>query len=219
MKKYSILLIPLILISCAPVSENQFTEQRLSELEIKVAKLEEKQEKMEEQLEEINKRLDYITKTIAKREISTYEKPKLEEKTPAYEETKPAEEEKVEYENALELYKMKQLNEARDAFVEFIKKYPSSKYTDNAYFWLGKTYYELGNLERAKQIFDVLIKKCKDGELPDCNKLPDTYFMLVKISLDEGNIEEANRYLSILEDRFPNAEATQRAKELIYKSP
>ncbi|AAC07252.1 tetratricopeptide repeat protein [Aquifex aeolicus] len=217
MKKYSILLLPFILASCAPVSESQFTEQRLSELEIKVAKLEERQEKIEEQLEEINKRLDYITKSIAKREIKSYKEP--EEEKPPFEEVKSTEDEKAEYENALELYKMKQLNEARDAFVEFIKKYPNSKYTDNAYFWLGKTFYELGNTERAKQIFNVLIKKCKSGELPDCNKLPDTYFMLVKISLDEGNIEEANRYLSILEEKFPDAEATQRAKELIYKTP
>lgn len=217
MKKYSILLLPLILVSCAPVSESQFTEQRLSELEIKVAKLEERQEEMEEKLEEINKRLDYITRSIAKREIRSY-KARREEITPQ-EEVKPSEDEKMDYENALELYKMKQLNEARDAFVEFIKKYPNSKYTDNAYFWLGKTFYELGNAERAKQIFQTLIKKCQSGKLPDCNKLPDTYFMLVKISLDEGNISDANRYLSILEEEFPNSEATQRAKELIYKTP
>lgn len=212
------LFFPLILIGCAPVSETQKFEQRLSELEIKVAKLEEKQEEINLKLEEINKRLDYITKDLGKLKLAKYstpkeEKPILEEK-PVYED-----EVKIEYQQALELYNMKRLNEARDAFVQFIKKYPATKYTDNAYFWLGKTYYELGNIERAKQIFNALIKKCQRGVLPDCNKLPDTYFMLVKIAVDEGNITEANNYFTTLEEKFPNSQATSKAKELLYKMP
>jgi len=217
MKKITIVL-PLLLIACAPVSETQKFEQRLSELEIKVAKLEEKQEGINLKLEEINKRLDYITEDLGKLKLARYsvskeEKPVIEEK-PIFED-----EVKFEYQQALELYNMKRLNEARDAFVQFIKKYPATKYTDNAYFWLGKTYYELGNIERAKQIFNVLINKCQRGALPDCNKLPDTYFMLVKIAVDEGNITEANSYLTVLEEKFPNSQATSKAKELLYKAP
>jgi len=208
----------LLLTACAPISDTQRFEQRLSELEIKVAKLEEKQEETNLKLEEINKRLDYITEDLGKLKLTRYSAPK--EEKPILEEKPSLEDEvKVEYQQILELYNMKRLNEAKDAFVQFIKKHPATKYTDNAYFWLGKTYYELGNIERAKQIFDALIKKCQRGELPDCNKLPDTYFMLVKIAVDEGNITEANNYLATLEERFPNSEATSRARSLLYKTP
>ncbi len=223
MKKGILLALAILAYSCAPISDQQAVEQRISELEIKVARIEDRISDIEKKMEEINRRLDLIAAREGRKKIYREREalPAEEEEEKEREELPPERGEDLEtaYEEALELYRMKKLYEARDAFIEFLKNYPPNKYTDNAYFWLGKIYYELGNKERSFQIFNVLIKKCKEGELPDCNKLPDTYFMLVKIHLDEGNVAKANEYLSLLEEKFPESEATQRAKELFYKEP
>ena len=117
------------------------------------------------------------------------------------------------YREAIELYSVKKLYEARDAFLNFIKHFPQSKYTDNAFFWIGRIYYELGDMGRAEGVFKSLVEKCEGGSLPDCNKLPDAYFQLMKINMDRGNIEEANRYYSILLEKFPTSDAAVRARE------
>ncbi len=223
MKRKSLLLLPFLLVACAPVAETSKTEQRLNELEIRVAKLEEKQEEINLKLEEINKRIDLLTEEVGRLKLANVsrryeEKPKIGEEKPVVVQ-EPVEDEKIAYEEALSLFNEGKLIEARDAFLEFLKKFEPNKYTDNAYFWLGKIYYELGKTEKAKQIFNALIKKCEEGELPDCNKLPDTYFMLVKMAIDEGDVATANKYLSLMEEKFPQSEATQRAKALLYKEP
>jgi len=130
-----------------------------------------------------------------------------EEKEPEVEDAETA------YKKAIELYSVKKLYEARDAFLNFIKKFPENKYTDNAFFWIGKIYQELGDLKRAEEIYKSLVDKCERGRLPDCNKLPDAYFQLMRINVDRGNVDEANRYYSILIDRFPTSDAAVRARE------
>jgi len=222
MKRKLLYLLPFALYACAPVSDQQTLEQRVSELELRVARLEEKQKEDERRFQEINRRLDLLAQKVGRKKLEEEVLKEEEERPPAAvekEEKEVSDEVEASYKEALELYNMKRLYEARDAFIEFLKKYEPNKYTDNAYFWLGKIYYELGNKERARQLFQVLIKKCEEGQLPDCNKLPDAYFMLMKMALDEGNLEEANRYMSILEEKFPEAEATKRAKEILYKQP
>ncbi|GEM_PF-660386 len=135
-----------------------------------------------------------------KEEPPTTEKPKVKDAETAYRE-------------AIELYSIKKLHEARDAFVNFIKDFPENKYTDNAFFWIGKIYQELGNESRAEEVYKRLVQKCEEGKLPDCNKLPDTYYQLMKIYTERGNQEEADKYYTILLEKFPTSDAAVRARE------
>jgi len=233
MKRKTLLFLSLFIVACAPTAETSKTEQRLNELEIRLAKLEEKQTETSLKLEQINKRLDLLTKELGNLKLArtTQRAPEegrkvVEEKL--FEESRktteerttpkgPAKDEKTAYESALSLYNQGRLVEARDAFLKFLKDYPPNNYTDNAYFWLGKIYYDLGRLEMAKQSFNTLVSKCEGGELPDCNKLPDAYFMLIRMAVDEGDVATAKKYLSVLEEKFPQSEATQRARALLYK--
>ncbi len=220
MRKWFIIL-PVLITACAPVSEKEIKKmnRRISELEERVAKLENRQDEIDKKLELINERVDRIAEDIGELKRSVYlkteEKEMVEEKLP--EVSKEAEQNPEEdYREALNLYKLKRLNEARDSFVSFIKKYPKTKLTDNAYFWLGTIYYELGNEERAIQIFKTLIGKCEENILPDCNKLPDTYYMLIKIYAEKGNTEEAQRYFDRLKREFPDSPLIEKAENLLY---
>ena len=129
------------------------------------------------------------------------------------EEEKPEEDAETAYKKAIELYSVKKLYEARDAFLDFIRRFPENKYTDNAFFWIGKIYQELGDPKRAEEIYTSLAQKCEKGKLPDCNKLPDAYYQLMRISLDRGDVAKANEYYSILIERFPTSDAAVRARE------
>ncbi len=233
--KRTLALLSLIFTACAPVPQER-TSERISELELKITRLEERQTELEKDLERTDRRIDRLTEILSElrldierirlrletgvveREppktvkIEEPEKvpPPAEPEEPKVEETK---DEDTAYREAIELYSVKKLYEARDAFLNFIKHYPQSKYTDNAFFWIGRIYYELGDMGRAESVFKSLVEKCEGGKLPDCNKLPDAYFQLMKINIDRGNFEEANRYYSILIEKFPTSDAAVRARE------
>jgi TolA-binding protein len=243
--KRSLLILPLLVLGCAPVSQDR-TSERISEVELKITRIEQKQEELEKDLEETNRRIDRLTEILSeirldlerlrlRVETGVKEPPRItrvpEEKEVRRvpppediqvirpgEEERPPEEEKTRdedtaYREAIELYSVKKLYEARDAFLNFIKHFPRSKYTDNAFFWIGRIYYELGDMGRAESVFKSLVEKCEGGKLPDCNKLPDAYFQLMKINMDRGNMEEANRYYTILLEKFPTSDAAVRARE------
>lgn len=53
-------------------------------------------------------------------------------------------------------------------FNQFIKDYPESSYTDNAYFWLGQAYYLSRNNKLALKAFQKIV-----SDFPDGNKVKD----------------------------------------------
>lgn len=77
-------------------------------------------------------------------------------------------------------------------FNQFIKDYPNSTYTDNAYFWLGQAYYLSRDNKKALTAFQKIVT-----DFPDGNKVKDaklkigyTYFAMkdwasAKIALEE----------------------------------
>ncbi len=240
MKKPLSLLSAVLIISCAPVSEK--TSEKVSELEIKLTRVEQKQSDLEKDIEKTNERIDRLTELISELrleiekiklklsggigEVETKEervvrvKPKIEkvpvpgvgtEEEPKVEETK--EDAETAYKKAIELYSVKKLYEARDAFLDFIKRFPENEFTDNAFFWIGKIYQELGDSQRAESVYKSLVEKCEGGKLPDCNKLPDAYLQLMKIYIERGDMDKANEYYSILMERFPTSDAAVRARE------
>jgi TolA-binding protein len=86
-----------------------------------------------------------------------------------------------EYKSALDLYNLRQLNQAKEKFIEFIRKYPKTPLTDNAYLWLGVVYRDLGDSVRAEAVWRTLEERCKRGEMVDCNKLPSAYLQLARL--------------------------------------
>ena len=228
----------LIAFSCAPVPQEKVSE-RISGIEIKLTRVEQKQSDLEKDIERTNERIDRLTELISELRIDI-EKLKLKlgegptgpeterkeetakvsprpemEKVPVPKLKEEVKEEDAEtaYRKAIELYSVKKLYEARDAFLDFIKRFPENKYTDNAFFWIGRIYQELGDSERAESVYKSLVEKCESGKLPDCNKLPDAYLQLMKIYMDRGNMAKANEYYSILMDKFPTSDAAVRARE------
>jgi TolA-binding protein len=118
-----------------------------------------------------------------------------------------------EYKSALDLYNLRQLNQAKEKFIEFIRKYPKTPLTDNAYFWLGVVYRDLGDSARAEAVWRTLEVRCKRGEMVDCNKLPSAYLQLARLYEARGNHEKAREYYEAILNEFPLSEEAEVAKK------
>jgi TolA-binding protein len=118
-----------------------------------------------------------------------------------------------EYKSALDLYNLRQLNQAKEKFIEYIKNHPKTPLTDNAYFWLGVVYRDLGDSVRAEAVWRTLEERCKRGEMVDCNKLPSAYLQLARLYEARGNSEKAKEYYEAILKEFPISEEAEVAKK------
>ncbi len=77
-------------------------------------------------------------------------------------------------------------DEARRAFDAFIESNPDHDLTDNAYYWLGETYYVVKDYASASHHFALGLQRFPDG-----NKAPDIMLKLGMSLYGSGRTEEA----------------------------
>jgi len=122
---------------------------------------------------------------------------------------------KIEYGEALELYRKNKFNKSVKAFEDLITKYSnrSSSLTDNFYYWLGENYLSLQDIPLSRKNFEIVIKK-----YPRENKVPDSMFKLGFILEQEDRTELAiSKYYNILVKKYLNTEAGKIAAERLQK--
>ncbi len=148
------------------------------------------------------------------------EEKKQEGKNPTPVEAKPveaskpalSEEQSKAYEEALKLYNLKQLHQARDKFVDYIKKYPQTPLTDNAYLWLGIIYRDLGELNKAEAVWLTLVERCRRKEMVDCNKAPSALLQLARLYEQKGDHKKAMEFYEAILKEYPLSEEAGLAK-------
>ena len=77
-------------------------------------------------------------------------------------------------------------DEARRAFDAFIESHPDHELTDNAYYWLGETYYVVKDYASASHHFALGLQRFPDG-----NKAPHIMLKLGMSLYGSGRTEEA----------------------------
>ena len=112
----------------------------------------------------------------------------------------------------MNLYNLKRLKQAKEKLIDFIKNNPKTPLTDNAYFWLGVIYRDLGDLKRAEAVWRTLEERCKKEDMVDCNKLPSAYLQLAKMYENTGNMNKAKEYYELILKEFPLSEEAELAK-------
>ena len=93
---------------------------------------------------------------------------------------------------------------------EFLKKYPSHPYSDNAMFWIGESYFQLKNYEQANNNFQDVVQKYPNG-----NKVPDA---LLRSGICELRLSEPGKAKFAFEQlikKYPESMAAKRAKVTI----
>jgi tol-pal system protein YbgF len=116
---------------------------------------------------------------------------------------------KLAYENAYDAYRARRYDEALRLFEDFLKRYPDHELADNAQYWLGETYYDMGDYGRAILTFkDVVTRYASHAKAPDALlKIGYAY-----LALDDPS--NARMFLKRVTKNYPAsaAEAKARAK-------
>ncbi|NAZ23265.1 MAG: tetratricopeptide repeat protein [Thermocrinis sp.] len=238
----NILFLCFLLSSCGAVTQEELNA-RLAQINRRIEKLEEEQKTIRAQQIKTEERVDALSQNLASLRLEmerlrvegrtsspqyTPSKPESAPKSqPAKVEgqprTQPQEGQRgveatssdyeKEYKSALDLYNLRQLNQAKEKFIEFIRKNPKTPLTDNAYLWLGIIYRDLGDNARAEAVWRTLEERCKRGEMVDCNKLPSVYLQLARLYEAQGNNEKAKEYYEAILREFPLSEEAEIAKK------
>lgn len=113
----------------------------------------------------------------------------------------------AQYKYAYDLLARADYAGAEEAFQAFISDHPDSPLTDNAYYWLGETYYVRSQYELAAASFS---RGFQAG--PDTQKAPD---MLLKLGLSLvalGRNEDACSTFHHLETEYPEVQPRTRKR-------
>jgi len=130
--------------------------------------------------------------------------------TPSGDSTEKEITENEAYELAKKKFERGDLQGAREAFKEFIKKYPNSEQTDNAIFWIGETYFHEKWYEKAILEYQKVI-----DQYPKGNKVPAALLKQGISFFLHGDKTSAQLIMKELMDKYPNSnESKIAAKKL-----
>ncbi|MCP4111898.1 MAG: tol-pal system protein YbgF [Desulfobacteraceae bacterium] len=99
---------------------------------------------------------------------------------------------------------------ARKGFQLLLRKYTHSEHADNAYFWIGETYYRERDYKKAILTYQEVIEKYPVGNKVRASLLKQgfSFFNL-------GNRDHAREILQELIDKYPDSEEARTAREKI----
>jgi tol-pal system protein YbgF len=95
---------------------------------------------------------------------------------------------------------------AERGFREFVRRYPSHDYADNAQYWLGESFYDRKRFSEAAAEFRTVLERFPRG-----NKAPDAMLKLGYCELELGQ-GDGRSTLEQLERTFPQTEAARLAE-------
>jgi tol-pal system protein YbgF len=121
-------------------------------------------------------------------------------------------EQQAEYEKALAILREGRYVEAATAFNQFLEKYPGSAYSDNAYYWLGETYYVTRDFDRALAAFNQLV-----GNYPMSPKLPGARLKIGYIYYEKQDWAAARQELGDLVTGYPGTTEARLADERLQR--
>ena len=130
---------------------------------------------------------------------------------PAATPVNPAEEQAA-YEKALAILREGRYAEAVMAFNQFLANYPNGTYSDNAYYWLGETYYVTRDFDHALATFNTLVES-----YPQSSKLAGAKLKIGYIYYEKHDWKEARQILKGLVDAYPGTTEARLAEDRLQR--
>jgi len=112
------------------------------------------------------------------------------------------------YDRAYGLYQKKRYEDARRAFRKFLELYPKSDLADNAYFWIGESYYAQEQYEKAILAYDKVVQ-----EFPRSDKVPSALLKQAFAFDAIGDPVDARILLKKLLREHPSSEQAEIARK------
>jgi tol-pal system protein YbgF len=118
----------------------------------------------------------------------------------------------TDYENALAILRQGRYADAATAFNQFLASYPDSGYTDNAYYWLGETYYVTRDFDRALATFSKLVQG-----YPQSSKLAGARLKIGYIYYEKQDWAAARQELNTLVTGYPGTTEARLADDRLQR--
>lgn len=103
------------------------------------------------------------------------------------------------YDNAYQLVKSRQYQQAIPLFERFIAEYPASVRQANAYYWLGSLYMVVDQLPQAESRLQALL-----SEFPEHSKIPDASYKLATLYFKQGKRDISRQLLEEIIAKYAN---------------
>jgi tol-pal system protein YbgF len=116
------------------------------------------------------------------------------------------------YNDAYNLIRQRNFDEAETAFSKFVKDYPDNSLTGNGYYWLGEVKLVQGKSKEAIEAFSTVIQN-----FPGHSKEQDSLYKLGTVSDQLGDTAKAKSYLQDVIRRFPDSKAAKLAAGYLSK--
>jgi tol-pal system protein YbgF len=116
------------------------------------------------------------------------------------------------YRDAFELLKGGQFTQASAALTKFLAEYPSGRFTDNALYWLGESYYVSREFGPSLEAFEQLLV-----DFPDSPKRSHAMLKIGFIHDEEGRKDQARKVLSDLLKTYPQSTAASLADKRLKR--
>jgi tol-pal system protein YbgF len=120
--------------------------------------------------------------------------------------------EREAYQQAFELLKTGRYDEALGSFKDFLGRYPTGPYADNAQYWLGETYYVRRQFDPAIAEYEKLVQ-----HYPQSQKLSHALLKIGYSYYELGQIDKARATLQEIRNRYPDTAAARLAQERLER--
>lgn len=116
-----------------------------------------------------------------------------------------------DYQNALSEYYNRNYKLAIQLFEELLTRNPATSLSDNCRYWIGESYYGLGNYNQA------IIEFTKVFSFNRSNKMDDSQLKLGLCYWKLGDRERARQEFERLISDYPNSEYVEKAQQYLSK--
>jgi tol-pal system protein YbgF len=130
---------------------------------------------------------------------------------PAVAPANPAQEQ-AEYEKALSILREGRYAEAVLAFNQFLASHPNSAYADNAYYWLGETYYVTRDFDHARTAFNTLVES-----YPQSSKVAGAKLKIGYIDYEKRDWTAARQALRAVVNGYPDTTEARLAADRLER--
>ncbi|MBC8259965.1 MAG: tetratricopeptide repeat protein [SAR324 cluster bacterium] len=97
-------------------------------------------------------------------------------------------------------------------FENFTERFPDDLDSDNAFYWIGRSHFELQELEKAETAFRKVLKQYEHRPTSQGYKTPDAIYMLGKLQQLKNLEQRAAYYFEEVIRRFPGSAAARNAE-------
>jgi tol-pal system protein YbgF len=124
----------------------------------------------------------------------------------------PQGDDRANYQAAFDLLKDGKYPEATSAFRQFMSTFPDSVLADNAWYWLGESYYVTKQYGDALKSFRTVVDK-----YPASRKMPDALLKIGYCNYELKNYAEARTALNQVVQQYADTTAARLASQRISK--